>query len=192
MALTQVQTGMIADAAVSSAKLASGAARANFGAGAVLQVVSTTKTDTTSGTNLMSAGSWANVLQASITPSSSSSKILIFYSISFSCSNVNGDASVPARLVRGSTAICVGDAAGSRIQVTSGQQWASGRSDMYGVHTQNFLDSPATTSSTTYSVQLAGRGTGSGTWYCNRNYDDANSTEGSRSTSTITLMEIAA
>ena len=160
--------------------------------GSVLQVVSTTKTDTASGSNLMSSGSWANVLQASITPTSSSSKILIIYSIEFGSSSLSGgDSTVVARLVRGSTAICIGDTGGTRNRVTNGQRWPSGRTDFYGTFSQNFLDSPATTSSTTYSVQLAVRGAGSGTWYCNRSSDDYDGTEGSRSASTITLMEIA-
>jgi hypothetical protein len=161
-------------------------------AGNVLQVVSTTKTDTASGSNLMSSGSWANVLQVSITPTSSSSKILIIYAIEFGGSLANGDSSVVSRLVRGSTAICIGDASGTRSRVTSGHRWPNGRADFYGTFSQNFLDSPATTSSTTYSVQLACRGVGSNTWYCNRSNDDYDTSEGSRSASTITVMEIAA
>ena len=162
------------------------------GTNSVLQVVSTTKTDTASGSNLMSSGSWANVLQASITPTSSSSKILIIYSIEFGSSSLaGGDSAVVARLVRGSTAICIGDTGGTRNRVTNGHRWPSGRTDFYGTHNQNFLDSPSTTSSTTYSVQMAVRGTGSGAWYCNRSSDDYDGTEGSRSASTITLMEIA-
>jgi len=160
--------------------------------GSVLQVVSTTKTDTSSGTNLMSSGSWANVLQVSITPTSSSSKILIIYAIEFGGSLASGDAAVVARLVRGSTAICIGDASGTRSRVTNGTRWPNGRSDLYGTFSQNFLDSPATTSSTTYSVQLACRGTTGNTWYCNRSNDDYDGSEGSRSASTITVMEIAA
>jgi hypothetical protein len=166
--------------------------RANMPTGAVLQVVSTTKTDTASGTNLMSSGSWANVLQASITPTSSTSKILIIYSLEFSGAVTNGDSTVVARLVRGSTAICIGDTGGTRNRVTNGQRWPSGRTDFYGTHNQNFLDSPSTTSSTTYSVQMAVRGASSATWYCNRSLDDYDGSEGSRSASTITLMEIAA
>ena len=171
---------------------ASSVARSQLPTGSVLQVVSTTKTDTASGSNLMSSGSWANVLQVSITPTSSSSKILIIYDIEFSGSLASGDSAVVARLVRGSTAICIGDSAGTRNRVTNGTRWPSGRADFYGTFSQNFLDSPATTSSTTYSVQLACRGVGGNTWYCNRSLDDYDSSEGSRSASTITVMEIAA
>lgn len=160
-------------------------------AGNVLQVVSATKTDTASGNNLMSSGNWSSVLQVSITPTSATSKILVVYTIVTGGNTTSGDVSVISRLVRGSTAICIGDAAGTRNRTTSGNTWPS-RTDMTTQFSMNFLDSPATTSSTTYSVQLACRGTGGGTWYCNRSQDDYDGIEGYRSASTITVMEIAA
>jgi hypothetical protein len=61
-----------------------------------------------------------------------------------------------------------------------------------GTFANNFLDSPATTSSLTYNVQMAIRGTGSGTWFLNQSSGDSDSTETARAASTITLMEIAA
>jgi hypothetical protein len=159
--------------------------------GSVLQVVSTTKTDTSSGTNLMSSDSWSSVLSVSITPTSSSNKILVMYNVDFGGSLANGDSSVVTRLVRNSTAIAIGDASGSRKQTTTGTGYP-GRSDLHGNQNVSFLDSPATTSSTTYAVQFALRGAGSGTWYCNRSLDDGNSIETCRAVSTITVMEIAA
>ena len=186
-----VVTVDIANGAVTSAKMASGAARANFGAGAVLQVVSTTKTDTSSGTNLMSSDSWSSVLSVSITPSSSSSRILVMYAINFGGLLTSGDGSVVTRLVRNSTAIAVGDASGTRKRTTTGTQFPS-RSDLHGQHDMNFLDSPATTSATTYAVQLACRGTGGNTWYVNRSQADSDEIETARPVSTITVMEIAA
>lgn len=189
--ITGLSAGGLPDGSITAADLAAGAARSNFGAGAILQVVSTTKTDTASGSNLMSSGSWANVLQVSITPTSSSSKILVVYTIITGGNTTSGDVSVISRLVRGSTAICIGDAAGTRNRTTSGNTWPS-RTDMTTQFSMNFLDSPATTSSTTYSVQLACRGTSGGTWYCNRSQDDYDGVEGYRPASTITVMEIAA
>jgi len=185
-------TQTLTNKSIAATQLTGTIAAARLPTGSVLQVVSTTKTDTASGSNLMSSGSWANVLQVSITPTSSSSKILIIYDIEFGGTLTGGEAAVVARLVRGSTAICIGDAAGTRNRVTNGTRYPSGRSDFYGTFSQNFLDSPATTSSTTYSVQLACRGVASNTWYCNRSSDDYDGTEGSRSASTITVMEIAA
>ena len=56
---------------------------------------------------------------------------------------------------------------------------------------QNFLDSPSTTSATTYSLKIGGNG--SATIYINRSSRDNNATnEDGRYASTITLMEISA
>jgi hypothetical protein len=189
----------IADGAVTNAKIAAMAAskltgqvpRANASSGSVIQVVSTTKTDTASGTNLMSSDSWSSALSVSITPTSSSSKILVMYSINFGGTDSSGDASVVTRLVRNSTAIAIGDASSNRKRTTTGTQFPS-RVDLHGQHSMSFLDSPATTSSTTYAVQLACRGVGGNTWYVNRSQQDSDEIETTRPVSTITVMEIAA
>ena len=54
----------------------------------------------------------------------------------------------------------------------------------------NFLDSPNTTSSTTY--QVTGFVQGSSTFYINRTETDSVSNTNGRASSTITLMEILA
>ena len=151
--------------------------------GNVIQVVSTTKSDTftsssTSFTNLTG-------LSASITPKSTSSKILVVVDISL---NGTGGQHVLGKLLRDSTAIGGGDVAGSRqtafanCYVTTGNEGQS-----MGM---NYLDSPATTSSVTYQVQM---GTNTGTFYVNRASDDTDSSliNRARTASTITLMEIA-
>ena len=144
----------------------------------VLQVVSSTKSDTFSTTT---TGSWIDVtgLSVSITPTSSSSKIMIFARITGA-----GQATVTRmqiRLVRDSTAISVGDASGSRLQVSGGELYYGGEDDSLLNSTAFFLDSPATTSSTTYKIQFK-NGSGTGT---NVTINDSNVT------STLTLMEIA-
>lgn len=151
--------------------------------GRVLQVVQTVKTDTFS-----TGSSYAAVtgLSASITPSSSSSKILITVSLGALSAN---NSSFKMGMYRGATPIYVGDAAGSRTQVSAqGQTGAT-----YAVQSTawSYLDSPATTSSTTYQVYLGSNG--SVTVYLNRTDRDNNaSTEDARSASSIILMEIAA
>jgi hypothetical protein len=149
--------------------------------GGVLQVVSTTKTDTFSTTST----SYVDItgLSVSITPTSSSSKILVILSLSGSESAGWG-----YQLVRGSTAICIGDSGGgSRRQASGG---ISVR-DTNGINNGSvtFLDSPATTSSTTYKVQMY---VPSSTGYVNRTFGDVDATYTIRTASTITLMEIAA
>jgi hypothetical protein len=151
--------------------------------GRILQVVSTTKTDTFS----MTSETFATVtgLSVSITPISASSKVLVFVSMSAA---PDGGTGMHGRLLRGSTPIAVGDADGSRIQVTFTP--FTGNNDHYASSNMNFLDTPNTTGSTTYSVQVR-RTTGSGVAYVNRSVADSNNTVGSRAVSTITVMEVA-
>ncbi len=148
------------------------------GVGKVLQVVSTTKTDTFS----TSSTSYVDLtgLSVSITPQSSSNKILIFYTV-----NGKQTTTPSMRLVRNSTAICIADSSGSLLQGTAGTFQGGPDGNQTVQIAGNFLDSPATTSSTTYKVQVV---TDSGTVYYNRSPNDFYA----RYTSTITVMEIAA
>jgi hypothetical protein len=152
--------------------------------GSVLQVVSTTKTDTFS----TASTTFTDVtgLSASITPTSSSSKIFVI--VSMSCTGISGVFSAQARLMRGSTAIAVGDSAGSRTQASL--MWEGGQEANFGISV-TFLDSPATTSSTTYKMQLR-TNSGANTTFVNRATSDVDSSAYARTVSTITVMEIAA
>lgn len=155
--------------------------------GGVLQVVQVQKTNT------FSTGSQSFVditdLSASITPISASNKILVCISINVS-SNQHSD----IRLVRGSTAIAIGDASGNQTRSTFHIYSGVNTSGM-GYHTFSssmmWLDSPATTSSVTYKVQAANPYSGSYATYINRTYQDDDYSYNGRTPSTITLMEIA-
>lgn len=152
------------------------------GGGKVLQLSSTAKTDT------FSTASTSNVdvtgLSISITPSSTTSKILIMVSMNIGVSADGVQAT--AQLVRDSTAICIGDAAGSRTRSSVGS-WYGASDQRAGVIT--FLDSPATTSATTYKIQMR---TNSGTTYINRSGTDTDNSSFARTASSITVMEIGA
>ena len=163
-----------------------GVAKAALPAGCVLQVVSTTKTDTftTSSTSPVDITG----LSVSITPSSSSNKILITGSVCYGESTATPYL-MGFLLVRNSTNICIADAAGSRSRWTFGGQ---------GIYTTdntvfaplNFLDSPATTSATTYKIQAQAESPQ--TIYINRGGEsDGDTAITGRFTSTITVMEIA-
>lgn len=150
--------------------------------GAVLQVVSATKTDTFS---TATTGSYVDItgLSVSITPTSSTSKILIHFHVSVGPSDI-----LSVQLVRNSTAICIGDA-GNGFQATLGGVPSPSNGDKTFPMAGNFLDSPATTSATTYKVQMRNY---SGTSFVNRTVNDTNGAAyNARSTSTITVMEIA-
>jgi len=155
------------------------------GAFRVLQVVSVAKTDTfttTSATFVDVTG-----LTVSITPSSATSKILVLASVSGN--GQIGVAALQGILVRGATPIAVGDAAGSRTQTSFGNIENGGSNQ--DVSPIMFLDSPATTSSTTYKIQVRST-TAAQTVVINRSFSDANAASLSRGISTITVMEISA
>ena len=153
--------------------------------GKVLQVVSTTKTDTFT----LNSATYTDVtgLSASITPSAATSKILVLVSLNMGSNAGNGFAY--ARIVRDSTAIAIGDSAGSRIQSTTGSTSEEAAVQFFGG--ANFLDSPATTSSLTYKIQLYAQA-GVSAAYINRSHTDSNGSDGMRAVSTITVLEIGA
>ena len=98
-------------------------------------------------------------------------------------------------LRRGSTNICIGDAAGSRIRGSLALQtatfWDDNSSSSYsmGQASLNFLDSPATTSATTYGLYHADDA--SNALYVNRARTDSDNLNYIRVASTITLMEVS-
>lgn len=151
--------------------------------GSVLQVVSTTKTDTFSTTSTTpTALTGATV---SITPKFASSKILVTFTTVASASAL---CTGSFQLKRDSTNIGGGASAGNRLSAISSVTIAS-QNYRHSV-ASNFLDSPATTSSITYSIDVF---TSSGTFWIGRNNTDtdSNSADFVRTPSTITLMEIA-
>ena len=153
------------------------------GAFRVLQVVSTAKTDTFSTTSTTFVD--LTGLTVSITPSSANSKVLIICNIGVT--NTSTASGMASKLVRGATDIGIGDAASSRTRATkAGVGNAARNLDL----SFTFLDSPATTSATTYKVQvMTGNG---GTLIVNASGDDTNFAYHPRFIATITAMEISA
>ena len=183
---TTIATVSSAGIALASGKTLTGDAISN---GKILQVVQTVKTDTASITS-SSTNTFVDLpgMSVAITPSATSSKILVSFTVSVGTSS----GSLHINLVRGSTNIAVGDAAGSRLVSTINHRPAS---TPYGLSTTplsyTFLDSPSTTSATTYKLQGTMGATYSSTFYVNRSTSDTNADYGARVTSTITVMEVA-
>ena len=157
--------------------------------GGILQVVSTAKTDTFVSSSL-SAGSQVAVtgLSATITPSSTANKILVQASVYVDSAGDN----MSAILMRAGTAVAgaTGDAAGSRTRVTSSSSKA-GAAALMTTLPMIYLDSPATTSATTYSVNILNNNSASAVLYVNRSATDSNLAQFSRGMSSITLTEVA-
>ena len=153
------------------------------GFGKILQVVQTVKLDTFSSTSLTDVD--VPGLSVSITPSSSSNKVLVMVNMALSSQSMF----VYGVLKRGSTQIGEADAASNRIRPT-----------LMGYNTNEgevehrdfiFLDSPNTTSATTYKMQV--RCATSGHLRVNKSYRDTDTVNyDPRVSSTITVMEVAA
>jgi hypothetical protein len=123
-------------------------------------------------------------LSVSITPKYSTSKILIRFKLNGSntaTSNLNA-----YQIVRGSTAVGNG-AQGSRRFCHSAVRGSIGDVNSSFVASGEFLDSPSTTSATTYKMQFLVDG---GTGYINRDDTNGNSTSYPSPLSSITVMEV--
>jgi hypothetical protein len=163
--LTDTQT--LTNKSVVATQLTGTVAAARLPAGAVVQVVgaNTTASTSTTGSTLITTG-----LTANITPSSATNKILILVNINcrFTSSSWMG-----LNLYRNASSITFW---------TSGLGFSISGSTQTQEFAANYLDSPATTSSTTYTV-----------YYCNNNSPTGTVTVHQDSTvSSITLMEIVA
>ena len=146
------------------------AANVKLPAGSVLQTVNsqTTTSETTTSNSYVDTG-----LHVTITPKYSSSKILIRASVCLYQPNNAGAASVTVK--RGSTNLSSASYGFGYIYIASG----GGHVNQTPIE---FLDSPSTTSATTYRVQIStGVGVNLGTAYISVN----------GTPSTITVMEIA-
>ena len=152
--------------------------------GHVVQVVSTPLNDKFT----VSPGSaWDNIdeLYLTITPSSSSNKILLQTTIQGQAQQGYWCYFGINRTIGGSSELIgIGEPRDARTRASAGGMEAT----EYGVESGafSFLDSPSTTSSITYSVQVIGNDY----IYINRNRDDGNYAMSPSLTSTITAMEI--
>ena len=164
----------------------SGASLTGITTGKVLQVVQGVKVDTFS----HGSASWADItgLTVNITPSSSSNKILVSYTTNLSGSTTGGHTSL-VRCLRDSTAIGGGTQVGTNRKSASGLHCNRDTVEMNWI-SYEYLDSPSTTSATTYKVQLFGEG--AATHYINRSGNDGDFAYHGRYASSITVMEIGA
>ena len=153
-------------------------------AGIGSNVVQTVKTDvfTTSSTTYTALTG----LSASITPTSATSKVLVLVSVA--AVGTSGSNSGTWRIMRDTTAISIGDAAGSRVPATAGVLTFGGEG--ISTHTAAFLDSPTTIAATTYSVEI--RSNTANPTFVNRGQDDSDATTRTRVVSSITVIEVEA
>ena len=148
--------------------------------GKVLQVVETRKTDTASTSS--STFSAISGLSASITPSSSSNKILVSFTI---CGSGGNHHHAAISRDSGSNFVGAGVAVGNRPATNA---YFNVDANEARSNTAIILDSPSSTSELTYQVYWRSN---SSTLYLNRTQNDVDFAYSARSASSVTLMEIA-
>ncbi len=184
--IDKVQDGTITNADINSSAAIAGT-KVDGSFGKVLQVKQFVFTVTTS-TTVQDNTFVDTGLTVNITPTSTSSKILVMVSIGRIGSITAGRMS-NIRIVRDSTNILLGDASGSRTRSSAGSA-ASLTGEAHAI-SMNYLDSPATTSATTYKVTYSGMGGEIVSINLGRN-DNNSDAPSARTASTIVVMEIGA
>jgi hypothetical protein len=122
------------------------------GGGKVLQVIQDTQTSATTS----SSSAYADTgLSVSITPSSATSKVLVLVNGTCGRSNANSSQGVGLKLVRNSTDI---------QQIHDLNTYTGGSLRFETTFSAAYLDSPATTSATTYKIQLAAYANAASVW----------------------------
>ena len=158
----------------------------NGGVGKILQVKQLVKSDVVSVSG-NDATTFVDItgFNLSITPSSSSHKVLITYNLKLG--NQAAERNCSIRILRDSSTLTVGSG-GSAANGTDFFRMSS-NGEIYNA-SHMFLDSPSSSSSLNYKLQwaLEGQGGGSRTAYLNRRGADSSYVM----VSTLTLMEVAA
>lgn len=181
-AITSPQEGMVSYLKDTNAtEYYSGSAWAAIGGGGgggkVLQVV---QASTTTETTVASTSFTDTALSLSITPTSATSKVLVIVNQAFTMDRSSNNIAHSLNIVRGSTQVF------TQASTTAGGGFFSSSLsaiNMSGTTAMTYLDSPATTSATTYKTQGKVNTTANGgvVYY-----------QASSGTSVITLLEIGA
>ena len=182
--ITGLAVGGLPDGVVDADTLASGVG------GKILQVVSTTKTDTASQASVASGGKWSiTAFKATITPSSASNKLLIFGNAMFD----TGDHAQALYLQKNGSdlAAAMGDAAGSRKSTVTHME-GNGGAYLQVQHSFQFLDTAGDTSERYYNLAIGHGRNAAVNIFMNRSSTDTDAYYQFRTQSTITVIEVAA
>ena len=169
----------------------SGVTGTGIGAGKVLQVKSSTKTDTSSFE--LSAGYFSNStqtgIQVSITPSNANNLIMLFGMINIDIAGEQYNIGVVFDKGGSIISAATGDAAGNRKRLTA--LGDGSKSSQYAPTINlSYLDTAGGTSAITYGLAAFNPSSISRYVYINRSVNDANDIYHRRGASTITAMEI--
>ena len=164
----------------------SGANLTGISVGKILQVQSTTRTDTFSET-IIESNYTAAALSVTINNVASGSKIFVMATMTLGLSNNN---EVEFAFFKGGSIItgAIGATAGNRTR--SHAAGSVNATSSPGFVAGSFLDTSPGTGSVTYDARLSHQNNGSATVYLNRSHSDTNADQDSRMASTITVFEI--
>jgi len=155
----------------------------------ILQVKQTVKQSTFSETVDRNEETGSCGLDVTLTPSSTSSKVLLIVQTAIGFIT---DDNVGFVIKRGSTTLTGYLPTGYSNRTPVGSGGVTRSNAVLANVNGNYLDSPSTTSSTTYSVRLKyARGDDNRTLYLNRSESNADQSYLMRSCSVITAMEVA-
>ena len=191
-------TGLAADGlgtgVINGSTLASGAitnAKIGYG-GSILQYVQANKTDPYTAT-APSHPSYTAVtgLSVTITPRSTSSKIMLMWAINYDAQNTNSGGGFS--ILRNGSRIdaASGNANGSNYRVTHDYGAPNDLDQTCMNRMGHYMDSPATTSAITYAIGITGRADGPGAVWINRARADSDQADDGRFASTIIALEIS-
>lgn len=159
-------------------------------AGGIIQMQYTQYTGTTSYSISAATDSSLSDLTVNITPTSTSSKILIQTHVMFEMT-VNQDHNICWMFMRDSTVLKAPDAGTRRECISAGSTayYADDKASTPSTAVYQYFDSPNTTSQITYKVAM--NSYSAGTLYVNRSITDTNSADFERGVSYISVTEIA-
>jgi len=155
---------------------------ANAPSGSVIQCLVSNYTATLLGTNV--APIWSNIVVIAFTPKLSTSRVVVEGSAMVGAAN---SFAMFMRVAKNRAAMTVGDSAGSRISCNwYGQSAGAG---FCATAAGTSIESPGSTTTVEYSLQLATESTG--TYYVNRNVTDTATAVFGRGTSSLKITEYA-
>jgi hypothetical protein len=181
-------TILTSDSSLTSANLSGRVPAANAPSGSIIQVLQYT----TNGGGTFSSNDYVEMFSGQITPSATSSRILIMYQIGASSSS---NQPFSSRLRRNTTVIGANIASGGSSR--QGNMASAANANFSPQHqmqliTGHFLDSPNTISEITYRLDLSPRNDiGSITWRLGQIWSELTNGYSMPVVTTLTLMEIA-
>ena len=186
--ITHQGHAQFAGACTATSFVGNGAGLTNVSAGKVLQIKHAIKTDTQDFGNITQGAETSIPFVASITPSSSSNKILVQMMITMDNGSTHGTFATAKKTTGGTTTEpAVGDAASNRHRITTGTN-DNATSTLRNIHIL-FVDTAGTTNQIDYGFTLSHNDNNPVAIYLNYHGGDSDYSYNGRGVSSIVLTE---